>query len=84
MFTLIVSRKIHFIVRNSTVHPEKMAQYKQLCWSTIFAENASDLLTVILNRCGIQRTFETIMSVYESPALDPHVNRDRFRKEWFE
>jgi len=40
-------------------------------------------LTVILNRYGIQRTFETIMSVYESQALDPHVNRERFREEFF-
>jgi IS4 transposase len=84
MLTLIVSRRIYFLVRNSTAHPEKMAQYTQLRWSTIFAENASDLLTVILHRCGIQRTFETIMSVYQSQALDPHVNRERFRDEWFE
>jgi putative transposase len=83
MLTLIVSRRIYSLVRNSTAHPEKMAQYTQLRWSTIFAENASDLLTVILNRYGIQRTFETIMSVYESQALDPHVNRERFREEWF-
>jgi IS4 transposase len=83
MLTLIVSRRIYSLVRNSTAHPEKMAQYTQLRWSTIFAENASDLLTVILNRCGIKRTFETIMSVYESQALDPHVNRERFREKWF-
>ncbi|AKB54481.1 Mobile element protein [Methanosarcina barkeri 227] len=42
------------------------------------------MLTVILHRCGIQRTFETIMSVYESQALDPHVNREGFRDECFE
>ena len=83
ILTLIVSRRIYSIVRSSTAHPEKLAQYTQLRWSIIFAENASDLLTVILNRCGIQRTFETIMSVYESQALDPHVNRERFRDEWF-
>ena len=84
LLTLIVSRRIYSLVRNSTTHPEKMARYTQLRWSTIFAENASDLLTVILHRCGIQRTFETIMSVYQSQALDPHVNRERFREEWFE
>ena len=60
-----------------------MARYTQLRWSTTFAENASDLLTVILHICGIQRIFETIMSVFESQALDPHVNRERFRDEWF-
>ena len=36
-----------------------------------------DLLTVILHICGIQRTFETIMSVSESKASDPHVNKER-------
>ena len=84
MLTLIVSRRIYSLVRNSTTHPKKMVRYTQLRWSTIFAEKASDLLTVVLHRCGIQRTFETIMSVYESQALDPHVNRERFRGEWFE
>ena len=61
-----------------------MARYTQSRWSKIFAQKATDLLTVILHRCGIQRTFETIMSVYKSQALDPHVNRKRFREEWFE
>src|SRR5574344_156284 len=84
ILTLIVSRRIYSLVRNSITQPEKMARYTQLRWSTIFTENASDLLTVILHICGIQRIFETIMSVFESQALDPHVNRERFRDEWFE
>ena len=33
---------------------------------------------------GIERTFEAVISVYESQALDPHVNRERFREEWLE
>ena len=84
ILTLIVSRRIYSLVRNSITQPEKMARYTQLRWSTIFTENASDLLTVILHICGIQRIFETIMSVFESQALDPHVNRERFRDKWFE
>ena len=84
MLTLIVSRRIYNLVRNSSSNSEKMVRYTQLRWSTIFAENASDLLTVILKDCGIERTFETVMSVYDSQALDPHVNRERFRDEWFE
>jgi putative transposase len=84
MLTLIVSRRIYNLVRNSSSNPEKMVRYTQLRWSTIFAENASDLLTVILKDCGIERTFETVMSVYNSQALDPHVDRERFRDEWFE
>ena len=84
MLTLIVSRRLYNFVRNSSSSPEKMVRYTQLRWSTIFAENASDLLTVILKDCGIERTFETVMSVYDSQALDPHLNRERFRDEWFE
>lgn len=56
----------------------------QLRWSIMFGENESDLLTVILHRYGIQRTFETIMNVYECQVLDPYVNRKKFRDEWFE
>jgi IS4 transposase len=84
ILTLIVSRRIYNLVRNSSSNPEKMVRYTQLRWSTIFAENASDLLTVILKDCGIEITFEIVMSVYNSQALDPHVNRERFRHEWFE
>jgi len=84
MLTLIVSRKLYLFVRDSSSNPEKMVRYTQLRWSTIFAENASDLLTVVLKDCGIERTFETVMGVYDSQALDPHVNRERFREEWFE
>jgi len=83
MLTLIVSRRIYSLVRNNTAQPEKMARYTQLRWSTIFAENALDLLIVILQICGIDRTFETIMDVYVSQALDPHINRERFREELF-
>jgi putative transposase len=61
-----------------------MVRSTQERWSIIFTENASNLLTVILHRCGIERTFETVMSVYQSQTLDPHVNGERFRKEWFE
>jgi len=84
ILTLIVSRRIYNLIRNSASNPEKMVRYTQLRWSTIFAENASDLLTVILQDCGVERTFETVMSVYYSQTLDPHLNRERFRDQWFE
>ncbi|WP_048133973.1 hypothetical protein [Methanosarcina sp. 1.H.T.1A.1] len=57
--------------------------------SITFTENAPNLLTVILHRCGIELTFETVMGTYKNQALDPHVkldthvNRERFRDEWF-
>jgi len=84
ILTLIVSRRIYNLVRNSASNPEKKVRYTQLRWSTIFAEIASDLLIVILKEFGIERTIETVMNIYISQALDPHVNRERFRDEWFE
>ena len=84
ILTLIVSRRIYNLVRNSVSNPEIMVRYTQLRWSTIFAEIASDLLAVMLKEFGIERTIETVMSIYVSQALDPHVNRERFRDEWFE
>ncbi len=82
ILTLFISRRIYSIVRKHSPK-EKMVRYTQLRWSTIFAENANDQLTLILRYCGIERTFETVMGVYESQALDPHVNRYRFREEWW-
>ena len=84
MLTLIVSRRIYSLVKNSTAHPKKTARYTQLRWSKIFAEKAADLLTVILHRCEIKRNFETTISAYKRQALDPHIKRERFREEWFE
>jgi hypothetical protein len=40
-------------------------------------------LTLILRYLGITRTWETLAGVYDSQALDPHVNRERFRAEWW-
>jgi putative transposase len=82
ILTLLISRRIYNIVRKYSPK-EKIVRYTQLRWSTIFTENASDQLTLILRYYGIERTFETVMNVYQSQALDPHVNRERFRAEWW-
>ncbi|MDJ1421944.1 MAG: IS4 family transposase [Candidatus Methanoperedens sp.] len=82
ILTLFISRRIYSLVRKYSPK-EKIVRYTQLRWSRIFAENASDQLTLILRYCGIERTFETVMKVYESQAIDPHVNRYRFREEWW-
>jgi len=53
ILTLLVSRRIYSIVLS--LNPEKMkVRYTQLRWSTIFAENASDQLKLILRYCGIE------------------------------
>ncbi len=82
ILTLFISRRIYNIVRKHSPK-EKMVRYTQLRWSTIFTENADTQLTLILRYCGVERTFETVMNVYSSQALDPHVNRYRFRNDWW-
>lgn len=82
ILTLFVSRRIYSLVRKHNPK-EKMVRYTQLRWSTIFTENASDQLTLILRYCGIEKTIEIVMEVYESQAIDPHVNRYRFRDDWW-
>ncbi|MBW6481213.1 MAG: IS4 family transposase [Bacteroidales bacterium] len=82
ILTLFVSRRIYSLIRKYSPK-EMVARYTQLRWSTIFAENADKQLTLILRYCGIERTIETVMNVYSSQALDPHVNRYRFREEWW-
>jgi IS4 transposase len=82
ILTLLVSRRTYFNVRK--IHKGKnIVRFTQLRWSIIFAENADDQLTLLLRYMGITRTLETIGGVYESQALDPHVNRERFRAEWW-
>ena len=81
ILTLMVSRRIYNLVVEYNP-AERIVRYTKLRWSTIFAENASDQLTLVLAYNGIQRTFETVMRVYNSQALDPHVNRPRLMDEW--
>ena len=81
ILTLIVSRRICSFVRNSIQGNKKRSQYTQLRWSKVFGSNALNLLKIILKNCGMNLTFETLMSIYKSQALDPHVNRNRFRDQ---
>ena len=82
ILTLFVSRRIYSLVRK--YNPKEISsRFTQLRWSTIFAENADKQLTLILRYYGIERTILTVMNVYSSQALDPHVNRERFRDEWW-
>lgn len=82
ILTLLISRRIYTLVRRRNAG-KKLVRFTQLRWSIIFAENASDQLTAVLNCAGIQRDFNTLADVYNSQALDPHVNRGRFRAEFW-
>ena len=79
ILTLLISRKVYSIVRK--LNPDaKMIRFTQLRWSNIFVQNSSRLLSAIMNYLGIEQDFSTVLNVYSSEALDPHVNRERFRE----
>ena len=79
--TMLASRVIHSIVRDHVeAEGKSVVRYTQLRWSKIFLENARMHLTRILDYCGFKNSEELVVSVYTSQALDPHVNRRRFRE----
>jgi IS4 transposase len=79
ILTLLVSRRIYSLVRERNPG-KKLVRYTQLRWSTIFAENSNTQLALILEYCGIKISYELLMTVYDSQALDPHVNRHRLKE----
>lgn len=79
ILTLLVSRKVYSVVRK--MNPgAKMVRFAQLRWCNIFVQNSSRLLSAIMEHLGIEQDFFTVLNVYSSEALDPHVNRIRFRE----
>lgn len=74
---------IYALFIKSKKNPEKLNVWSQLRWSTIFSENASNQLRLILNYCGMEISLETIIEFYSSQAPDPYVNRYRFRNQWW-
>jgi putative transposase len=79
ILTLLVSRKVYSVVRK--LNPDaKMVRFTQLRWSNIFVQNSSRLLSAIMEYLGLEQDFSTVINVYSSEALDPHVNRERFRE----
>ena len=82
ILTLLISRRIYTIIRR--LNPRaKMVRFTQPRWSNVFSENASRLLTAVLQYLGLDTSLATSFKVSLSEALDPHVNRRRFTEEWW-
>lgn len=82
ILTLLISRRLYTIIRR--LNPgAKLVRFTQLRWSNVFSENASQLLTAVLQYQGLDTSLITSFNVGLSEALDPHVNRRRFTEEWW-
>jgi IS4 transposase len=85
ILTLVVSRRLYNFVRSQA--PERMrVRYTQLRWATLFCEEAATLLCHVLLYLRVIKSPAEMMSlrlsVYGSPVVDPHVNRDRLKAGW--
>jgi putative transposase len=80
ILTMIASREIYNIVR--MLNPDKqIARFTQMRWCNVFVESSPDFLREVLCYIGVNDSdiIKTKFEVYGSQALDPHVNRERFR-----
>jgi len=78
ILTMIVSRELYSIVKK--LNPDKKAtRFTQMRWSNVFIESCPDFLRDLLSYLGVRDVISTKLEIYESQALDPHVNRARFR-----
>lgn len=81
ILTLLSSRAIYNLFRRIVVaNGEEPVRFTQLRWSRVFSETAHRHLSNLMDYLEID--FDTIkmMLVMHSQALDPHVNRKRFRE----
>jgi IS4 transposase len=80
ILVLLVSRLIYNVIRQlGEAQGKAVIRFTQLRWSTIFAESTDRYLYAIMKYLGIDLTIDDIIRIETSQALDPHVNRKRFR-----
>lgn len=81
ILTLLASRAIYNLFRRMALEEGKEpVRFTQMRWSRVFSEQASKMLTSVLKYIDIELDMMTTFSVFNSQALDPHVNRKRFRE----
>jgi len=84
ILTLLVSRQIYNLVcKMAEAKGKEVVRFTHLRWSTIFSETAGKHLTALLHYLNIKMDLMDFYSLYDCQAFDPHVNRQRFREEWW-
>lgn len=84
ILTLLASRQIYNLVRRRAEATGKaVIRFTHLRWSIIFSENADKHLHTLLQYLNINMELMDYYRLYDCQAFDPHVNRQRFREEWW-
>jgi IS4 transposase len=80
ILVLLTSRLMYNIVRKIGEEQGKaIVRFTQMRWSTIFAEGSEKYLMAVMQYLKIEFTIGDLIAIQTSEALDPHVNRTRFR-----
>jgi putative transposase len=85
LLTLVASRRLHnLVLEQSPV--ELRPRYTQLRWAKAFRSGSSFVLELMMAALGrrpwSKESHEMASSFLTEHALDPHVNRHRFREVW--
>lgn len=84
ILTMIVSRTIYNCYLDwGRANGKDISRFTQLRWSNHFTENGNDFLHAILNHMHIEYSLMNSFELSMSQIMDPHVNRERFREEWW-
>jgi len=81
ILTLIASRIVYHLIRKIGESQGKpVVRFTQMRWSTVFSEGAYFYLSLVMKYLKMDITGKELLQVHIDQALDPHVNRDRFRE----
>lgn len=84
ILTLLASRRIyHLVRRRAEAMGKAVVRFTHLRWSTVFSETADKHLHALLRYLDIKMELMDFYRLYDCQAFDPHVNRQRFREEWW-
>ncbi len=82
ILTLIASRIVYHLVRKiGEAQGKPIVRFTQMRWSTIFSEGAYFYLSLVMKYLKMDLTGKELLQVHIDQALDPHVNRERFRED---
>lgn len=84
ILTMIVSRTIYHCYRDwGNLTGKDVVRFTQQRWSTHFSENGCGFLLAVMDYLGMNYSPTEAFELSMSQIRDPHVDRKRFREEWW-
>lgn len=84
ILTLIVSRTIYHCYRDwGDLTGKDVVRFTQQRWSIHFSENGYGFLLAVMDYLGMKYSPTEAFELSMSQIRDPHVDRKRFREEWW-